>query len=173
MATNYNIQMKRFNGVDWDSLFPKTSWANISDKPAWIGANKPSYSAGEINDGYEGTVDLTLDFLINEVLTLANFYQVNTKTASYTCTFNDRNKTIVMNSSSATTLTIPAQSVLNFGIGTEITVIRRGSGDVTIAVNSDTLLSEGSKRKINAQYQAVTVKKIASATWIIIGALKT
>lgn len=31
MAVNRNIQMKRFNGTDWDSLFPKTKLSNMTD----------------------------------------------------------------------------------------------------------------------------------------------
>lgn len=81
------------------------------------------------------------------------------------------NKTIEVNSLS--TITIPPNSSVAFPIGTEIDFIRITSSDVTFAPGSGvTLYSESSKRKINTQYQAATLKKIATDIWVLIGALK-
>lgn len=98
---------------------------------------------------------------------------IDTKTSNYTLVIGDNGKTIVFNSTTSYTLTIPANASVAFPIGAEINIIRQGTGEVTIAITTDTLLSEGSKKRINERYQAVTLKKIASTTWIIIGALKT
>jgi hypothetical protein len=72
-----------------------------------------------------------------------------------------------------TTVTIPSNVNSAFPIGAEITICRYGIGEVSITPYSGvTLHSEGEKRRINLQYQAVTLKKILIDTWILIGALK-
>ena len=51
---------------------------------------------------------------------------------------------------------------------------RYGTGEVTVGYTAGvTIVSEGSKKRINAQYQVVTAKKIATDTWLLFGALKT
>ncbi|MFH2116459.1 MAG: hypothetical protein ABII85_00255, partial [Bacillota bacterium] len=93
------------------------------------------------------------------------------KTISYTFVASDMNKFIWVNSASSLTMTI--SSVASFAVGTEIHVARYGAGEVTIGYSGVNLMSEGSKRRINAQYQVVTLKKISSSTWMLFGALKT
>ena len=73
----------------------------------------------------------------------------------------------------ASTITIPTDATYNHPVGTEAHFYRATSSDVTFSPASGvTLTSEGSKRKINAQYQAATLKKIAANSWVLIGALK-
>ena len=99
---------------------------------------------------------------------------VATKTASATLALTDLNKFIYVNSGSALTFTIPPNSSVAFPVGTEIHFLRYGTGEVSLAPGSGvTLQSEGSKRRINAQYQVVTIKKILTDTWALFGALKS
>ena len=99
---------------------------------------------------------------------------VATKTASATLALTDLNKFIYVNSGSALTFTIPPNSSVAFPVGTEIHFLRYGTGEVSLAPGSGvTLQSEGSKRRINAQYQVVTIKKILTETWALFGALKS
>lgn len=59
-------------------------------------------------------------------------------------------------------------------VGTEIHFLRYTTGEITISpASGQTLVSEGNKRRINAQYQAATAKCIAANTWVLFGALKT
>ena len=53
MATNRNIQMNYFNGVDYDMLNPRTTVGNISD---W---NSVIYSKGEV-DSKDSTIQSNL-----------------------------------------------------------------------------------------------------------------
>jgi hypothetical protein len=80
-----------------------------------------------------------------------------------------------MGSASAQTLTIPTNASVAFPVGTKIDVIQTGAGECSIAPadGTVTLNSEGGKRKINAQWQATTLVKRDTNTWVLIGALKT
>ena len=101
----------------------------------------------------------------------------NAQTTNYTLVLTDAGRLIEMGSASALTLTIPADASVNFPVGTKIDVLRTGTGEVTIAgatsPNTVTVNSEGSKLRINAQWQAISLIKRATNTWVAIGALKT
>jgi hypothetical protein len=84
------------------------------------------------------------------------------------------NKFIRYTSSSAGTLTLDTVANAGFKIGDEIHISRFGTGEVTLApASSKTLVSESTKRRINARYQAVTLKMYDTDAWILFGALKT
>jgi len=97
----------------------------------------------------------------------------NAQTISYTLVLADAGKVVEMGSASAITLTIPTNASVAFPTGTKIDVLRTGAGEVTIAGAGVTINSEGSKLRINAQWQAVTLIKRATDTWVVVGALKT
>lgn len=71
------------------------------------------------------------------------------------------------------TITIPANTSVAFPVGTQIDFIRGGVAELAFTILTDTLLSEGSKRRVNAQNQGVSLIKTASTTWYLVGALKT
>lgn len=99
----------------------------------------------------------------------------NSKTSNYTLELSDAGRLIEMNSTSPTnlTLTIPTNTNVPFPIGTKIDVLRIGTGEATIvAASGVTINSEANKAKINAQWQAVSIVKRGTDSWVIIGALK-
>lgn len=96
---------------------------------------------------------------------------VDTKTASYTLVASDQNKLIIMNSGSATTVTIPTDSV-TFPIGAKVDVWRQGSGTVTVSpAGGVTLNSRAGQTQLNAQYSGATLIKRANNTWLMVGDL--
>lgn len=72
------------------------------------------------------------------------------------------------------TITIPKNSVTAFPVGTSIDIIRGGAGEITFAaVDGDvSILSVSGYKKILASYGAVSLVKIATDIWVLIGALK-
>lgn len=97
---------------------------------------------------------------------------VDQKTASYIFTIEDAGRTIIMNSSSNTTTTIPANSSVPFAIGQQIQVVRYGSGDVTITpATGVTVHSKLGNAKIAAQYSGAALTKVDTNTWLLIGDL--
>lgn len=104
-----------------------------------------------------------------------NRSQQDTKTnIAYTLVIGDLGKTIKMNdSTTARTLTIPANSSVAFPIGTEVTVIQMGTQQVTIGITTDTLRSEGGATKLTGQYASAVLIKIATTEWILLGSITT
>lgn len=96
----------------------------------------------------------------------------NSKSAAYTTVLADAGKHIYYNSSSAYTVTIDSNANVAYAVGTALTFINMGSGNVTIAITSDTLTMAGTGStgsRTLAQYGMATAIKLTSTTWIISG----
>jgi hypothetical protein len=100
---------------------------------------------------------------------------INSQSAAYTLVLADSGKTILHPSADTTarTFTIPANSSVNYPIGTVLTFVNQnGAGVVTIAITSDTMrLSPAGttgSRTLAANGVATCVK-LASTEWIITG----
>jgi hypothetical protein len=97
----------------------------------------------------------------------------NTRSAAYTLTLSDSGKQIFHPASdnNARTFTIPANSSVNFPIGTEVTFINMVN-TVTIAITSDTLTQAGTGSagsRTLAAYGWARAVKINSTEWLIDG----
>jgi hypothetical protein len=120
-------------------------------------------------------------FTASQVLTAAEqnalataMIAINAQTGTtYTTVLADDGKLVTCDNASAIALTIPPNSSVAYGIGTQINIMQLGAGTVTITAGAGvTLRSDGSKLKTNAQYAVVTCAKIASDTWVVVGNLK-
>jgi hypothetical protein len=100
---------------------------------------------------------------------------INAQTDSYTLVLGDAGKFVKVTKSTAATLTVPKNSSVSFPVGTEIEICQGGAGQVTIApVDGDVMLrSAGGALKIAAQYACVSLKKLATDEWIVVGYLTT
>lgn len=104
-------------------------------------------------------------------LTISTNAQTGT---SYTLGLSDAGKIIERNNAGANLVIIPLNSTAAFPVGTKIDIIQTGAGATSASVTSGvTLNSEAGKRTINAQWQAATLVKRGTDTWVMIGALKT
>jgi hypothetical protein len=97
--------------------------------------------------------------------------RINNQTSSYTITFDDINTIITINSSSATTLHIPANSAVPLPIGTKIDVIQLGTGQITVDSNGYDLSSSTGYMKTANQHSVISLYKINSNEWILGGDL--
>jgi hypothetical protein len=96
----------------------------------------------------------------------------NRQTASYTLVIGDAGKIVEMNVASANNLTVPLNSSVAFAIGTEIQVLQYGAGQTTIvATGGVTLRSNQGFLKIGNQYTGVTLVKVGTNEWYVIGNL--
>ena len=120
------------------------------------------------------------DFTAGQVLTAAEMdaiatamIAINAQTGvTYTTVLTDDGKLVTCDNASAIALTIPPNSSVAYGIGTQINIMQLGAGQVTITAGAGvTLQSAGSKLKTNAQYAVATCCKIASDTWVVVGNL--
>jgi hypothetical protein len=95
------------------------------------------------------------------------------KTASYTLSaLTERDNLIEVSSASATTITIPADQVLNFPIGTSIDILQTGAGQVTIApANAFVTVNATPGLKLRTTWSSATLFKRAANTWVVFGDL--
>jgi hypothetical protein len=129
--------------------------------PATLTATELGYS-----DGLTGNIQTQLNGKTDKDTSIV------LQTASYTLALTDKATVQKCLSASTITVTIPLNSVFAFPVNSEIVLTRYGAGAVTLAATSGvTLYSSGSKKSINAQYEAVTLKKIATDEWLLIGSL--
>jgi hypothetical protein len=121
------------------------------------------------------------NFTASQVLTAAEqnalataMIAINAQTGTtYTTVLTDDGKLITCDNAASIALTIPPNSSVAYGIGTQINIMQLGAGTVTITAGAGvTLQSAGSKLKTDAQYAVATCAKIATDTWVVVGNLK-
>jgi hypothetical protein len=94
----------------------------------------------------------------------------NRQTASYTLVIADAGKLVETNVASANNLTVPANSSVPFGIGTQILLAQYGAGQTTVVADTGvTIRSSGGKLKLSAQYSGATLVKIGTNEWYLFG----
>jgi hypothetical protein len=97
---------------------------------------------------------------------------IHQKTDSYTLSsLDERDDLIEINKSTATTLTIPLDSTLNYPIGTSIDVVQTGTGQVTIAGTGGVTVNATPGLKLRSQWSSATLFKRAANTWLVLGDL--
>lgn len=131
-----------------------------------------------------GAVPLTQVGVGNGVASLDNFAKVtatqasaNVMTASgtaLTLTTSYAGKLVKCTRSSGTcTITIPSNTTASLPVDTEIEIVRYGAGEVTISPASGvTLYSKDNARSIASQYGAVSLKKMGTNEWWMVGDLE-
>ena len=119
-------------------------------------------------------------FTASQVLTAAEqnalataMIAINAQTGTtYTTVLADDGKLITCSNAAAIALTIPPNSSVAYGIGTQINIAQLGAGQVTITAGAGvTLNSAGAKLKLNAQYAVATCVKTDTNIWFVVGNL--
>ena len=94
------------------------------------------------------------------------------KTESYTLSsLSERDSMIEVSSSSATTITIPANSAVAFPIGASIDVAQISTGQVTIAGAAGVTVNSTPGLKLRTQWSTVTLFKRGEDSWLVYGDL--
>lgn len=94
------------------------------------------------------------------------------KTDSYTLSaLTERDSLIEISKASAVTLTIPADSTLNFPIGTSLDILQTGAGQITIAGAVGVTVNATPGLKLRTQWSGATLFKRAANTWVAYGDL--
>ena len=99
---------------------------------------------------------------------------VNSQSADYTAVLADSGKTIFHPAADANdrTFTIPAESSVNYAVGTVVTFINLSANDLTIAITTDTMYLAGdgaTGSRTLAEYGVASAVKVASTTWVVSG----
>lgn len=97
---------------------------------------------------------------------------INTQVISYTLVLTDANAIIEINSSSATTLTVPPNSSVAFPTVTRIDIVQIGTGQITVSPGAGvTIKSVSGATKLFAQYSGASLYKRGTDDWVLIGDL--
>jgi hypothetical protein len=150
-----------------------------------ITANGATLSAAEI--GYLDSASANIQTQLNskasntdpvitgEINTSGNVVghiTISSKASSYTLVLSDDGDLIEFTSSSAGSLTVPTNASVAFPIGTAITVLQAGTGQVTIVpATVDVIINSTPGLKTRAQWSVVTLIKRGTNTWLATGDL--
>lgn len=97
----------------------------------------------------------------------------NEQTANYTLVLTDKDKMVEMNSSTALTLSVPADGTVLFPIGTTITIMQKGTGQVTIdAADPATTINYTPGNVTRTQWSSATLVKRDTNVWYLMGDLE-
>ena len=95
-------------------------------------------------------------------------YTINNQTGtSYTLVADDKWKLVTMNNSSANTLTIPAESSVNYDIWTYLYIYQKWSWQTSIEWASGVVINWVASSTISKQYWLIKLIKITSDVWSI------
>lgn len=106
---------------------------------------------------------------LTEALIEATSNEIVVLTASTTLTSDQINKTILVNSSSPTTITIPTEGSPGFGSFAQVTIIGIGTGSVTIAPAATVTINTTETLQLRKRYSGVVLIKRETDTWILTG----
>jgi hypothetical protein len=124
-------------------------------------ATRQSFTAGQVLTAAQQNALATAQIALNA--------QTGT---SYTAVLGDDGDLVTLDNAAAITFTIPPNSSVAFGIGTQINIMQLGAGQVTITPGAGvTIRSANSRLKTTAQYSVATCVKIATDTWVAVGSL--
>ena len=149
---------KLFKGVDTE---PATTVDFTQGSLDDLAVNNISVAGVQFSDGTQTKVG---------VHSITEFSQ---KTASYTLdTLSHINNIVEMDSSSATTFTIPTDAALAWPVGASMDIFRIGSGEVTISGDSGVTVNFTPGNKLRAQWSSATILKRGANSWVLYGDLK-
>ena len=95
------------------------------------------------------------------------------KTASYTLdTLDHKDGIVEMNSSSATTFTVPLNATLAWPVGASMDILGTGTGEVTIEGAAGVTINSTPGLKLRTRWSSATILKRAENSWIAYGDLK-
>lgn len=96
---------------------------------------------------------------------------INTQIANYQAVLSDANNVVVMNVSSANNFTIPANATVAFPVGTTLTIIQEGTGQITLVAAAGVTINTPSSLTTRAQYSTIALIQISANTWVAGGDL--
>jgi len=124
-------------------------------------------------DVADGNVTIADDLAVTGEL--KSYIALNEITSTtYTFVLADAGKLVTSSNGSDQTLTVPANSAQAFPVGTQINVLRKGTGNTTIATaGTPTLSAADGALVLRVRYSSCTLIKVATDLWYVVGDLTT
>src|SRR5271157_83843 len=96
---------------------------------------------------------------------------VNTQNTSYVAALTDNTNVVVMNVGSACTFTVPPNSSVAFPVGSVLTVIQEGTGQVTLTAGAGVTINNPSSLTTRTRYSTVSLTQVSANVWVAAGDL--
>jgi hypothetical protein len=96
---------------------------------------------------------------------------INAQTVSYTLVLSDASKLVEISNGSANNLTVPLNSSVAFLVGTQISLLQTGAGQMTVVPTGGVTINATPGLKLRAQWSSATLIKRAENTWVLVGDL--
>lgn len=161
LGYNYILGLDRILD-DFDGINSRNSDEIIEDSTLEFAKMDFADVGLTLND--EGTVEITGGTMTTSI---------NNQTGTtYTLLVSDASKLVTLTNASPITVTVPAESTVEFAIGTQIDLTQLGAGKVTfVGAGGVTINSKDANLSIGAQYVAVSLFKLSSDNWLLVGDL--
>ena len=143
------------------------SWATVNATPAIDDLTDVTITSATTNDVVYFNGSAWVNKYVQAIPTTTNAQTGTT----YTPVLSDAGKIIEISNSSAITLTIPTNASVAFPVGTQITILQTGAGQITVADPSGGTLNATPGKKLRTQWSSATLLKRATDTWVLIGDL--
>ena len=175
----------RINFVDRDDSLPNSylvdgTATEITKNNSGLVTAGTDLNATNLNQMDEGIDNAHTDIATNtanistntsDINTFKAFGSIVTVASSRTLALTDANDYLRVTGTTVT-ITVPTNASVAFDIGTEISVIQTTTGTCTFAASGGvTINSRDSNVQIDGQYGAVTLKKVNTDEWDLVGAL--
>ncbi len=135
-----------------------------------VSADGSSFDQVFVADKDNGNIDFAQDVAVD-----GNFRgkrEIVAVSSSKTLALSDAETFQQCTGSSAVTITVPPNSSVAFTVGTEIDILREGTGAVDIAAGTGvTINSVAGNLDLAAQYSTASLKKTATDIWVLYGDL--
>ncbi len=158
-----NGQVLSANSAQADGV----EWITFNATPAFDDLTDVTLTSSTANDVvyYNGTT--WVNRYVAAIPTLTNAQTGTT----YTLVSADAGKIVEVSNASAITVTIPTNASVPYAIGTQITILQTGAGQITIADPSGGTLNATPGKKLRAQWSSATLLKRGTDTWVLMGDL--
>lgn len=145
-------------------------------KQVWVdGATDYPLSAtrlGYIEQGIEDAhvlADTAIAALTTWAVVNALAVSISAQTTNYALVLGDSARFIEMGSSSAITLTVPNNDTVAFPVGSQVTVVQTGSGQITISGAAGVTVNARIGTKLSGQWSAGVLTKRGTNLWVLNG----
>lgn len=147
-------------GLTWANPITADSTTTLTNKSIALGSNTISGTLAEFNTAIS-------DNDINP----ANL-AINAQTGTtYTLVLSDATKLVTLDNASAITVTVPTNASVAFPTGSQINLVQKGAGQVTVSGDSGVTVNATPGASTRDQWSAATLIKINTDTWILLGDL--
>lgn len=144
--------------AEHDIAWHDGDWKNVTPQKGWEVYNRASVARLRFN----GTTWVPA----------AEHHGINDQSGTtYTLSLADAGNHLRLANASPVTCTVPPNSSVAFPIGTRITLVQAGAGQVTVDEGAGVTVNSTPGLKISAQWGGATLTKVATDTWDLVGDL--